>query len=91
MILGASYDSPEDNRAFQEKFNFPFDLLSDPDQVAGAAYGVVQEDKPYPSRFSFLIDPDGNIAKVYDTVVPSGSIRKLHRAERSGGRQGLFI
>ncbi len=71
MILGASFDTPEENRAFQEKFNFPYDLLSDPDQVAGAAYGVIQEDKPYPARFSFLIDPDGNIAKVYDTVVPA--------------------
>ena len=71
MILGASFDTPAENRAFQEKFNFPFDLLSDPDQVAGAAYGVIQADKPYPARFSFLIDPDGKIAKVYDKVVPA--------------------
>ena len=46
-------------------------MLSDLDQVTGAAYGVLQADKPYPARFSFLIDPDGNIAKVYDTVVPA--------------------
>ncbi len=71
MILGASFDTPEDNRAFQEKFNFPYDLLSDPEQTAGAAYGVIQADKPYPARFSFLIGPDGHIAKVYDTVVPA--------------------
>jgi len=46
-------------------------LLSDPDQVAGMAYGVIQEEKPYPARFSFLIDPEGKIAKVYNTVVPA--------------------
>ncbi len=71
MILGASFDSPEDNRAFQEKFDFPYDLLSDPDQVAGAAYGVIQAEKPYPARHSFLINPDGHIVKVYDAVVPA--------------------
>lgn len=71
MILGASFDTSEENRAFQEKFNFPYDLLSDPDQIAGAAYGVIQAEKPYPARHSFLIDPDGNIAKVYDAVVPA--------------------
>ncbi len=71
MILGASFDKPEENRAFQEKFNIPYDLLSDPDQVAGMAYGVIQEEKPYPARFSFLIDPEGKIAKVYNTVVPA--------------------
>ena len=35
------------------------------------AYGVIQEEKPYPARFSFLIDPEGKIAKVYSTVVPA--------------------
>ena len=35
------------------------------------AYGVIQEEKPYPARFSFLIDPEGKIAKVYNTVVPT--------------------
>ena len=71
MILGASFDSPEDNRTFQEKFNFPYDLLSDPEKVAGEAYGVIQTEKPFPARFSFLIGPDGHIVKVYDTVVPA--------------------
>jgi peroxiredoxin len=45
--------------------------LSDPEKAAGEAYGVIQAEKPYPARFSFLIGPDGHIAKVYDTVVPA--------------------
>ena len=71
MILGASFDTPEENRVFQEKFSFPYDLLSDPDQVAGAAYGAIQEGMPYPARISYLIDPNGQIAKVYGNVVPA--------------------
>ena len=39
-IIGGSYDSPEDNRLFAEKFDFPFRLLSDPDRSVSAAYGV---------------------------------------------------
>jgi peroxiredoxin Q/BCP len=46
-------------------------LLSDPDKVAGGAYGVIQEDKPYPARITFLIDPEGKIEKVYNPVVPA--------------------
>lgn len=71
MVLGASFDTPEENRAFQEKFGFPYDLLSDPDREAGEAYGAMQEDKPYPARISYLIDTEGRIAKVYATVVPA--------------------
>ena len=71
IILGASFDEPEKNRAFHEKFNFSYDLLSDPDKVTGEAYGVIQEDKPYPARITFLIDPEGKIEKVYNPVVPA--------------------
>jgi peroxiredoxin len=45
-------------------------LLSDVDRVAGDAYGVERSpDEPnphYPKRISFLIDPDGVIARVYE-------------------------
>ena len=35
------------------------------------AYGVIQEEKPYPARFSVLSNPEGTIAKVYNTGVPA--------------------
>ena len=35
MILGASFDSEEENRAFRDKFNFPYDLLCDTGKSMG--------------------------------------------------------
>lgn len=72
MVLGASFDSPEENRAFQEKFGFPYDLLSDEDKSVGIAYGAAADtDAGYPARISYLIDPEGKIAVAYETVVPA--------------------
>ena len=72
MIVGASFDAPEANRLFKEKFDFPYDLVSDVDKSVAIAYGVVDDAGAATSpRTSFLIDPDGNIAKVYKPVVPA--------------------
>ena len=69
-MLGASFDTVEENRQFATDQGFPFRLLSDPDRTAGRAYGVVRDDgdqyAAYARRFSFLIDPQGVIARSYD-------------------------
>lgn len=75
-MFGASFDTPEDNNAFAEKFEFPFRLLSDVDRTVGALYEVQRSaDDPfasYPMRLSYLIDPDGVIAKAYEVTDPAG-------------------
>ena len=72
MILGASFDSPEENKAFKDKFDFPYDLLCDTDRTMGLAYGAAGDaDASHPARISYLIDPEGKIAKVYGKVVPA--------------------
>ena len=72
MILGASFDTPEENRAFKDKFDFPFDLLCDTGRSAGIAYGAAESaDAEYAARVSCLIDPDGHIARVYGKVTPA--------------------
>ena len=71
MILGASFDTPEENRAFKDKFNFPYDLLCDTGKLVGIAYGVAGDaSATHPARISYLIDPEGKVAKVYGKVVP---------------------
>jgi peroxiredoxin Q/BCP len=71
-VLGISCDSPADNRAFKAKFDFPYDLLSDEDRQVSMAYGAAATaDQPYPARISYLIDPDGRVARVYEKVVPA--------------------
>lgn len=56
MILGASYDTPEANRKFAEKFDFPFILLCDRDKSLAKAYGAFDPDSlGYPKRSAFVI------------------------------------
>ncbi len=71
-MLGVSCDTPEENRAFREKFGFPFDLLCDTDRTMSRAWGAIEsDDQPRPSRISYLVDPEGRIGKVYAKVVPA--------------------
>ena len=70
MILGASFDTPEENLAFAEAQQFPFRLLSDVDRTVGKQYEVARSADDsyadYPMRVAYLIDPSGVIKRVYD-------------------------
>ena len=69
VVVGISFDRPEDNRAFGEKNGFPFRLLSDVDRTVGERYETKRapaEPSPeYAKRRTYLIDPEGRIAKAY--------------------------
>jgi peroxiredoxin Q/BCP len=71
-ILGASFDTTDENLAFAEAQGFPFQLLSDTDHHVGRAYGVARDDSDkfasYARRFSYLIDPNGLIHRAYDVT-----------------------
>lgn len=72
VILGASFDTPEENKAFAENERFGFRLLSDVDRAVGAEYEVTRApDDQYaalPQRIAYLIDPDGVIRKAYEVT-----------------------
>ena len=71
VVIGVSCDSPPDNRAFRDKFDFPFDLLCDVDRAVSMRYGAAAAaDTVYPSRISYLLDPRGQVARVYGEVDP---------------------
>ena len=76
MIVGASFDTPADNKQFADAEGFPYRLLSDHDRSVGQAYGVTKgADEQYagfPRRRSFLIDPDGIVRKIYDVTDTAG-------------------
>jgi peroxiredoxin Q/BCP len=76
VVLGASFDTVEDNRLFAAEQQFPFRLLSDRDRTVGRAYGVVRpagdQYEAFARRFSFLINPEGMIARVYDVADVKG-------------------
>jgi hypothetical protein len=74
VIFGISADSVESHKAFAEKFHLIFPLLADTEKKVIEAYGVWGEKemagKKYMGirRMSFLIDPEGKIAKIYEKV-----------------------
>ncbi len=64
-----SFDTEAKNRAFAEKYNFPFRLLCDTDRKIGLAYGACDsaEDRT-PRRITYVIGPDGRIAQAIEKV-----------------------
>lgn len=72
VVIGASFDSVEDQRGFAEAEGFPFALISDIDRSIGRSYdaerspGEEYYERGLPRRISYLIDPEGVIAVAYD-------------------------
>jgi peroxiredoxin Q/BCP len=75
-VFGVSFDSPEDNRAFADKYELPFLLLSDSDKHLARAVGAKQL-MPFPKRISYLVGEDGNVLKAYPKVNPKGHAREV--------------
>ncbi len=75
VVLGISVDDITDHKAFAEKHSLPFTLLADPTKQVTKEYGVL---KTYMGvmemarRDTFIIDPQGRIAKHYESVNPDG-------------------
>jgi peroxiredoxin Q/BCP len=79
-VVGVSEDGVESHRAFCDKFSFTIDLLADTSHELLNAAGVGQSDYKgtmYWNRTSFVIDPSGNLQKVYEKVSPQGHERVL--------------
>ena len=76
LVLGVSPDSVASHAKFRRKFGLNFPLLADPDHKVAEAYGVWGEKsflgKKYMgvSRTTFVIDEQGNLAKVFPGVKP---------------------
>jgi len=65
VIVGVSFDSVEENRAFAEKFAFPYPLLCDTSRAIGLAYGATEPGETGNARrVAYLIGPDGRVQLV---------------------------
>ena len=78
VVLGVSPDDEASHVKFKNKFSLPFTLLADPEHEVADQYGVWGE-KKYAgktylgvSRTTFVIDAEGNVAKVMHNVKPDG-------------------
>lgn len=74
VVLGVSKDSVASHKKFEEKYNLPFTLLSDPELACIQAYDVWKEKVNYGKksmgvvRTTYLIDENGVIEKAFDKV-----------------------
>ena len=74
VVLGVSKDSVASHKKFEEKYNLPFRLLSDPDLSCIQAYDVWKEKVNYGKksmgvvRTTYLIGENGVIEKAFDKV-----------------------
>lgn len=84
MIVGASFDTVEEQKQFAEEQSFPYSLIADTDHTVGKAFEAEREpgDDYYemglPRRISYLISPQGTIHKAYDLA---GKDLSEHAAE----------
>jgi peroxiredoxin Q/BCP len=77
-VLGISFDSVEENRAFAEKFDFPYRLLCDTDRQVGLAYGAADDATAgYAKRISYVIGEEGDILLAYPKVKPDEHLTKV--------------
>jgi peroxiredoxin Q/BCP len=76
VVLGVSPDGEASHAKFKEKYELPFTLLADTDHEVADAYGVWGEKSMAGKTFmgvdrsTFVIDADGNVAKVFRKVKP---------------------
>ena len=73
-VVGVSVDSAESHKEFCSKEGLKFRLLSDPEARVSEAYNSVMEYKGarLSARNTFVIDPQGNVARVFASVKPAG-------------------
>ena len=74
-VLGISYDAPDSHKAFTEKYKLPFTLLSDSKKSVSKLYSA--DGMLMPKRMTFLIDAEGKIMHVFDSVKTDGHAAQI--------------
>lgn len=80
VVLGVSRDNAGSHEKFTKKYSLSFPLLSDPDHTTMDAYGAWGK-KMFGQegvlRKTFIIDPEGQVVKVYGRVTPIGHAEQV--------------
>jgi peroxiredoxin Q/BCP len=81
-ILGVSLGSAESHDKFSKKFSLPFPLLADTEGSVAKQYGALWKFGPirFARRQTFIIDPQGRIARVYRKVDPAAHSQEVIEA-----------
>ncbi len=73
QVVGISVDDSASHAAFVQKYHLPFPLLADKTTAVAARYGALMDMGvlKFAKRYTFLIDPQGKVARVYVKVETS--------------------
>ena len=83
MLFGISKDSLSSHEKFKEKFNFPFELISDPEEKVCKAFDVIKEKSMYGKKYmgiersTFLVDSKGKLKKEWRKVKVKGHVEEV--------------
>ena len=83
VVLGISADDVKSHKKFCQELSLNFTLLADPDAEVCKMYDVWQEKNMFGAkhegiaRTTFLVDPEGKVAKLYTSVKPVGHAEKV--------------
>ena len=89
IVFGASRDSLASHQKFKAKQKFPFDLLSDPDEILCKKYDVIKEKSLYGRKFlgiersTFLIDEKGKLRQEWRKVKVAGHAAEVLEAVKN--------
>jgi len=89
VILGVSRDKIKSHENFKAKQQFPFELLSDPDEVICKLFDVIKLKKNYGreymgvERSTFLIDKNGKLAQEWRKVKVKGHVDEVLQAAKA--------
>ena len=85
-LFGISPDNVASHQKFRDKFSLPFPLLADPEHTVSDAYGVwgpktfAGHEYMGVDRATFIIGPDGKVARVFPKVTPAGHALEIMQA-----------
>ena len=82
-VLGVSRDTLRSHDNFRAKYDFPFDLVSDPDEKLCQAFAVIRQKKLYGRTFmgvvrsTFLLGPDSKLRQEWRNIKVPGHVEKV--------------
>ncbi len=83
VVLGISRDTVAAQKKFKDKYDLPYTLLADPDEVVCNQFGVMRDKNMYGKkvrgieRTTFVIGPEGKLVKIFAKVKPEGHAEEV--------------
>jgi len=76
-VIGVSVQDVDSHKDFVEKYGLNFLLLADNEKKVSKEYGVLNSTWGMDNRVTFIVDPDGKIAKIYPKVDPNDHAKEV--------------